>query len=551
MNCAHLKFKIQNSQTKNHQIGKLEVGGWRLWFCKPFFTLLLTFTSLVLHAQLTQPARFEREHKSNEPDFSVISLGETGIALVHDTEKFEGNKKKWEVIFLDTALRESWNTLLEVEQHMTIFGHDYRDGNLYLIFEDTDTNDREINLTEIVFANRTVAHHRFKPEVNIRFTHFSVLRNKALFGGYINTEPTLLMYDMRTESARVIPGLFQKKVELMDMRANSNDTFNALLVDRSLASNKKLVVRTYDAEGVMLVDDIIQMEEGKSIMEAMTSSLVHDELVILGTWTYGLNKQAAGIFSVVVDPFKDQKINYYALTDLNHFLDYLKPKRAARIKAKAMRRKEKGKPAEFRAYLSGEKIEETKEGFGFLVEAYDPSGYYNQGMGYPFSRYGNYPTYYSPYGYSPMNMPMYYNSPYGYTPSSGTYRSRTVTHSAVIFFDARGILAADHSMKFESINQSTQEQVSDFISITNGVAMACKNDEEIIIQVNEPDGSLRKEEKVKPELKNPTATIHSESNNSSIRAWYARSFYVYGYHTVKYTGGGTSRDVFYVNKIKL
>ncbi len=547
MSNGNSRFRIQDSRFRKSRIWNLEFGTWNFVF------ITLFITSFTLTAQSTQPARYEREHRSNDHDFIIISMAEKGLALVRDTEKFEKDKKSWEVIFLDTALHESWNTKLEIEQRMNLLGHDYRDGNIYLIFQESDANGREINLVEIQLADRTVAYHKFKPEVNIRFTHFSVLKSKAIFGGYINTEPTLLMYDFRAESAKVIPGIFQKKIVLMDVRTNSNDTFNVLLEERNSSANKNLVVRTYDAQGLMLIDDVIPIEEGKSIVEAMTSALVRDELVILGTWTYGLSKQVAGIFSVVVDPFTEQKVNYYGLTELNHFLDYLKPKKAARIKAKAERRKNEGKPSEFRSFISTARIEETKDGFGFLMEVYDPSGYYNPRMGYPYSRYGNYPNYYSPYGYSPSTMPTYYNSsPYGYNSSSFSNNSRTVVRSSLTLFDAQGNLVADHAMKLQSIHQSTKEQVSDFICSENKITLVCKNEKEIFVQTSEHDGTIQNEEKVKPALKKNTETVHSESEeNSSIRAWYSHYFYVYGYHTVKDNTDKTSRDVFYVNKIKV
>jgi len=544
---SYPNFRIQNLKFP-------KPGIWNSEFGMPqILSLIFTFVSFNLSAQLTQPARYEREHKSYDHDFIVISMGEKGLALVCDTEKSEKNHKNWEVVFLDTALQESWSTKLEIDNRMSLLGYDYRDGNVYLIYQEPEANGREIILTVIQSAGHTVNQHKFKPGVNIRFTHFSVLENKAIFGGYINTEPALLMYDFHTENTKVIPGIFQKKVELMDVRINSNDSFNVLLVERSPTTSKNLVVRTYDTQGLMLIDDVIPIEEGKSIVEAMTSTLIRDELVILGTWTYGLGRQVAGIFSVKVDPFTEQKVNYYGLAELSHFLDYLKPKKAARIKANAERRKNEGKPFEFRSYLSTVKIEETKEGFCFLMEAYDPSGYYNPRTGNPYSRYGNYPNYYSPYGYNASTMPMYYNSlPYGSNPSTLSNNSRTVNRSSLIFFDAQGRVIADHTMKFQSVRQSTKDQVSDFIYSRDVTMLACKNEEEIIFQASGPDGITVSEEKIKPELKKNSETIHSESmENSSIRAWYNRYFYVYGYHTVKDHVDHTSRDVFYVNKIKV
>src|ERR1041385_6280667 len=167
-----------------------------------FGILLLWITSSNLCAQISQPLRYEREHKRSDQEFVVLSLQEKGIALVHETKKFEGNKRIWEIIFLDTAMHETWNAKVEVGQRMNILGHDYRDGNIYLIFQEGESTGRSVNITEVIPENKQVKHHLFKPEINLHFTHFSVLQSKAILGGYINNkEPALLMYNLQDEKA--------------------------------------------------------------------------------------------------------------------------------------------------------------------------------------------------------------------------------------------------------------------------------------------------------------------------------------------------------------
>lgn len=520
-----------------------------------YLTTLIPLLLLTLHlqAQISQPARYEREHKNNDHEFIIVSMGVQGLALVRDTEKYESGKRNWEVIFLDTALQETWSTKIGVQQRMNILGHEYRDGNVYLIFQEHENTDRSVDIFELNLQSRLYKEHLFKPELNIHFTHFSVLNAKAIFGGYINKEPALLQYDLSEEKARIIPGVFQPNLDLVDVRVNSNETFNTLLVEGRSTKAKKLIVRTFDANGVMLVEDAIVIEEGKTILEAITSSLVRDELIIIGTWTYGSTKQAAGIFSVVVDPFHDQKVNYYDFASLNHFFDYLKPKRAAKIKAKAEWRRSMGKPPEFRTYLSGIKIEETKEGFCFLSEVYDASSY-NSRSSYP---YGYNPYSYNPYGFYPYGfspMPYRYYTPYYPTPytSSPQVTEIRMINSSLSFFDIHGNLVSDQSLKFPEIKLSSKEQSSDFITHNGLTTMVCKGEKEIIVKINEKDGTTVKEEKVIPELKNPSEIIRSETqDNSGIRAWYGSYFYVYGYQSLRDIVKRTSHDVFYINKIKV
>jgi hypothetical protein len=526
-------------------------------FLSGIILALALLASFNLSAQITQPiltqaTLYERSHKDSDRSFLVISMGTQGLALIRDIEKFDGNKKKWEAIFLDSALNESWTIQFEIDQRMNILGHDYRNGNIYLIFEEPENIGRQINLIEIILSERIIKQHQFKPDVTIQYTHFSILKNKAVFGGYMMKEPTLLMFDLTNESTKVIPGTFLLKEELMDVRNNSNDTFNVLLIERDSKSIKKLIVRTYDSNGILLVDDVIAIDEDKTIIEAISSALVRDELVVMGTWTYGGSKSAAGIFSVMVDPFNEQKVNYYDFAEFNHFLDYLKPKRAAKVKEKAEWRKSAGKQPEFRAHFYPIKIEESKEGFSLLGEVYDPPN--NSSI--RSSPYNYYPYNYSPYGLSPYGYTPYrYNSPYGYSgypySTNSSINETRMIHSALIFFDDHGKLVSDQSLKFPEIKLASKEQVSDFITLGKRTVMVCKQEKEIMAQLNEPDGTVIQTEKILPILKNQNETVKSDSDDTAIRFWYGRYFYVYGYHRIKDNAEKDTRNVFYINKIRV
>ena len=184
--------RCEKLQFSGHSILDLEFGIWYLAlliFFNPFF-------SFSLFAQITQPLQYERPHKGSDHEYIVVPMHENGLCLVQETEKFEDNKRKWTITIVDTTLRETWTTDIEIDHNKNILGHDYRDGNVYLIFEDPQGNGREVNITELLIAEKTVKQHKFKPEVNMYFTHFSVLKNKAVFGAYITKEPALLMYDM-------------------------------------------------------------------------------------------------------------------------------------------------------------------------------------------------------------------------------------------------------------------------------------------------------------------------------------------------------------------
>src|ERR1041385_444911 len=108
------------------------------------YLIIGVFIGFNVCAQVSQPARYERTHKSSDHEFIIISMGEKGLALVRDSEKFEGSRRTWEVTFLDSTLQELRTTKINVSQRMSILGHEYRDGNTYLIFQETESNGSEV-----------------------------------------------------------------------------------------------------------------------------------------------------------------------------------------------------------------------------------------------------------------------------------------------------------------------------------------------------------------------------------------------------------------------
>ena len=97
--------------------------------CPPFFSKLyllavfLLFSFMAL-AQVEQTARYEREHKNNDSEFILVPMGERGILLIHDKDQYRDGKKLWELIGLNSDLKESWNLEMDIETRLRLVGYD-------------------------------------------------------------------------------------------------------------------------------------------------------------------------------------------------------------------------------------------------------------------------------------------------------------------------------------------------------------------------------------------------------------------------------------------
>ena len=507
-----------------------------------------------VNAQVQQTDRYEIIQKNSDEYFTVVSLEEEGLALVRDRKKYKGNKQLWEIIILDTNLAEKAKLELEINQRNSLLGYEIGKNQLYLLFRTGETTKNSLELIEVNTASG-VESTRFEinSELDFKITHFSKVGANIILGGYVTNEPAILLFETANNSIKVIPGFFQKDNELVELRVNENATFNSVLIDRSLRSERKLVFKTFDEMGKLLLEDVVPIDEDKSLQNSLSSTLKREELVLLGTWGEKQGKQSLGFFSLAVDPFSQQKINYFHFGMMNHFTDYLNPKRAEKIKESTRDAIMGGRKPSFTSYVMPFRIEETSQGFLMLAEVYNPTStvnpYYNSPYGRPY--YSNPYYYYNPFwpGYYP-GMRMY--RPYAYGDNMRNNDNIKLYETVAIAFDARGNLIWDQSITLDDIKRPALEQVSDFYSDDDNLHFIYKKESELKIKTISLGEGTATEVTEKIMTKGPSEEIRSEKElEDGVRHWVGNTFYLWGYHTVRNPQSKENRvrDVFYINKI--
>ena len=507
---------------------------------------------------IQQTDRFEKEIKYSEDDFMVIPLFEDGIALVRDKQKFKSGNKTWELILLNDSLKVAHELELELEQRKNMIGFDYVPGQLFMLFRVPDMQRSSLEVVSIELSNAEIKKYEIQPELTFQLTHFNVVGSNFLFGGYVTNEPTVLLYNTSGENLKVLPGFFQKQTELIDLRPNQNQTFNAILVDRSDRDQRKLIFKTFDLNGVELLEDVSQIEEKYVLQTGISSGLVRDDLIITGTWGLRNQRQSLGLYTIPVNPFTEHKVKYIPYGGLSHFLDYLNPKRAARIKTRTKDAIQVQKLPDFSSYVVPYRLEENQEGYVLLIEVFNPSSsssYNRYPMDYPMGYYP-YPMYYSPFwGYYPGMFNRMYN-PFAMSNSSTRSNDEVkMTQSVVVAFDNQGDVLWDYSVNLNDVRMPSLEQVSDFY-IENGALYVIykKKDSELLVKKITLKTGEGEETIEKIKLLNEGDEFRSEDRNyGSVRYWYGRNFYVWGQHSVRNrtTREEGSRQVFFINKVAI
>lgn len=505
-------------------------------------------------AQVTQTHRFESKQKGNDEYFSIIPLKEDGLALLREKNDYEDGKQMWECVLLDSTLKERSNLILMIEPRHNLIGYEYVEHRLSLLYRMGEHTKSNLEMIDIdVIQGVQLKRYEIKPELDFRITHFSKVGANMILGGYVSNEPALLIYKTEDNQITVVPGFFQKDNELVDVRVNQNGTFNAVIIDRSTRSERKLIFKTFDETGKILLEDVVPIEDDRSLQTSISSTLEREDLMVLGTWGDRTGKPSTGFFSMPVDPFGEQKINYIPFGQLEHFTDYMNPKRAARVREAAKEATVEGRKPNFTAYVIPYKIQESKEGFLMLAEVYHPSSNSNPYFSSPYNNpYAMNPYMYNPFwGYYPgMRM---YRPPYGYGNNSTRPTEDIKAYASILIaFDASGKPKWDQSITLDEIKKPSLEQVSDYYFGDTKVVFLYKKESQLKIKTIDISNGEAKESSEKIRLLEAEDEIrHEKQIEDGVKFWYDKAFYVWGYHTVRnvLNKEDRTRDVFYINKV--
>lgn len=518
--------------------------------CIAVFGLVLAVANAP--AQVRQPHRFTVEQQPGKPTFSVISLGRQGLALIRDKDDYKAGQKLFELVLLDTALQKTWASDLDVNNRLQLVGYDFVASRISLLFREGESAESNFELLTLSVKDHTIARYKIRQDVNFKLTHFSATTHTIILGGYISNEPSVLIYRPEDGQLKVVPGFFLSGMELLDVRVNENYTFNILISARMPNNQRKLVLRTFDEDGVQLLEDEIELPAGFVPLSGITSTLVRPDLAIIGTYAIGKNRTSTGIYFTLADPDKQQPIQFIEYDRIPHFLDHLPARKANKIKQQAARDRLRGQASSFRASVLPLRLAESEKGFALLVETYQASSAMNANPHTNPYNWGNPMNPLTGFGWAPFTS-RYYAMPYSfYDPSPTDLVYKTIAAQAVVLGNAGEVLADLH-LALSGDQQTTLEQASDFLFNSQTTAILYKKEDELYATFSAHTGELSRADTVRIELSRETEEVRNESDyGGGVRWWFQDSFYCWGLQTVRDRDKQTedrTRYVFYINRV--
>lgn len=514
-------------------------------------TLLLGFG---LHAQrqLQQPYRFAVEQKPSKPAFSIVPLGLNGLALVRDKDEYRSGQKLFELVLLDTALAKTWETELELNPRLLLVGYDFVDTHLFLLFREGESTQSNFELLTLHTKSYEIQRYKVKQDFNFKLTHFSATPHNIILGGYLSSEPSVLIYRPADNQMKVVPGFFLSGMELLDVRVNENFTFNVLISSRVGNNDRKLILRTFDEDGVQLLEDEMELPSGFVALSGITSSLIRQDLAMVGTYAVGKNRTSTGIYFTMADPEQKQQIHFIEYDRIPHFLDYQNTRRANKIKQQAQRARLKGQTSSFRTNAVPLRLTENQKGFALLLEVYNASSAINNnpysnpyGWGNPMGPYGS--PGWTPFASRYYSMPYSFYDPY---PNAMDYKMQA---AHVVVLNEKGDVVDDLQLRLHNEARSTLEQTSDFLFNDQVTGILYKKESDLFSHISATAKENSVLDTVKVELTKETEEIRNESEfDGGVRWWFQNTFYLWGLQTVRDRDKQTedrTRYLFYINRV--
>ena len=509
-----------------------------------FLPLLLLNAVLPGHAQLLQTQRYELEKKNNDDYFTVIPAGEHGVMIIRDIEKYEKGDV-WQLISLDTDLNEQFNTDLALDSKYIFKAFDVFGDKLYLLFREGEHEKKDYHLIEVHVTTGYIERYDIENELALELSHILTFKERILLGGYVNNSPTLVAYQFGSNSFDIVPGYFKDKSELADLTENVHGTFNVVTLEDDY-SGEYLKVRTMSYDGEALFDSDIPLKEGLRVLDAKSSGFLHGNLVVSGTYSMTKTGQADGLYLAVVKP-GGSNISYYNFVDFVHFFDYMKPKRAARIRENMEQRIARGQDPNYSARMQIQDLSMTEDGYLVVAEIFNPD----------FDRQ-NYT----------------YNHPYSPYTSAGRFRTDAAQQYArqpsrlqrvreassfdylqsIIFeLDKNGRLLWDNSFPITDTQLKSLERVTHHVIDGEKIHMLYKTEDELQYQaIMKSDTLLRRTLPIM--LKGADEEIvHTYGGAGKSEYWYGNVFLVWGYHKVddRDDRGIKARNVLFINKLEV
>ncbi|MEL6256202.1 MAG: hypothetical protein AAFR87_29630, partial [Bacteroidota bacterium] len=184
--------------------------------------------------------------------------------------------------------------------------------------------------------------------------------------------------DLQEEEAKFIPvkiaGVTQKniRIERLQLIEESKEVFVFIQAQLNRKTAESWLLKLNErGEKKALIN--LSKSSGRMLKGASASKTEQGKLIITGTYAQRYGSESEGLFIASYEEEEESYIRFYKFDELDHFFNYLSPKKQAKREKKRQRKASKGKELKSLYRIASHEIRELEDGYLFLGEAYYPT----------------------------------------------------------------------------------------------------------------------------------------------------------------------------------
>lgn len=481
-------------------------------------------------ALIIQPNRIEFEKGKFDSNFFPVPGGNDGLLIVEETSKSVSGGFEWKMHLVDTSLNIVWTQSQSIPFEGSLIGYEYFNGNFFLLYSKSRYHNEDLLVYQMNVKSQEYLTYEITTVFPVNITHFEVVGKSLILAGSVNYKPVVITYNIDEKVPKIVRGFYDGKNRILDLIVDDvTEQFTVVLSEKMKNKRFTARVKTFTAAGDLIQDNLINPGERKSLLDAATTNFSGGLQYLAGTHSRKSLNYSQGFYLSKFINGVQQFNKYYQFAELDNFFDHLSPRRESRMLNKIEKKKQKGKVKKFSYRLLVHEIINQEDNYIMIAEAYYPKyNYSSNGGGL------------SSFGYGGGSL---FDNPY--------FLGYKYTHAVVVGFDRNCNILWDHTFKIDDIQSYTLEENVHVSSDEENVVLMYLQENEIRSKI------VHNNEIIEGKTFNPVRLSYDsdilKSKNSVVEGlgkWFDGTLFAYGEQSIKNELLGSSRRVFYINKIQ-
>lgn len=304
--------------------------------------LILFVCTTYAKGQLLQTERHEINITEKAPNYEVIPYEDGVVILSLWSIKQYTDTLALKVEALDKTLTPKWSKDFQWNKNLWPVDHKSHQSKVFMLFRNKASESEDLTLLEIETNTGIVVLRNIPNEFPLLNIYMEVTDQGVLIGGNFNGRLMVMYMSLIERSPKILPGLFEKKIELNDMMFLSKDTIEVTYINKKNRLNKSMSINSYntDAQLINTLDFSIPHND-RNLITGRKVALSDNTSILVGTYGYRKSEYSLGVYTAKVEHDSQTSFNYYEFSELNSPFKYVSDRKKRRIKRDLKKNKAK------------------------------------------------------------------------------------------------------------------------------------------------------------------------------------------------------------------